>query len=64
MENVPENKLIDPSLEKNRELIETYYKGGKTSYALFDSRIKITCAGFKKAIQWVENNIQDNENTN
>lgn len=52
-----EERLINPSLEKNKELIETYHKKGKTSYELFDSRIKVTCAGFKKAIEWVENNI-------
>ena len=53
-----EERLENPSLEKNRELIETYQKNGKTSYALFDSRIKVTCAGFKRAIEWVENNIE------
>jgi len=53
-----EERLTNPSLEKNKELIETYQGQGKTSYDLFDSRIKVTCAGFKKAIEWVENNME------
>lgn len=56
-----EERLYNPSLEKNKELIETYQRDGKTSYALFDSRIKVTCAGFKKAIEWVENNMVKND---
>ena len=52
-----EERLTEPSLEKNRELIETYHKQGQTSYELFDLRIKVTCAGFKKAIEWLEHNI-------
>lgn len=56
-----EERLDNPSLEKNKELIETYQRDGKTSYALFDSRIKVTCAGFKKAIEWVENNMVKND---
>ena len=55
-----EERLNDPSLEKNRELIEDYQRNGKTSYALFDSRIKVTCIGFKRAIEWVENNMVKN----
>lgn len=53
-----EERLDNPSLEKNKELIETYQKDGKTSYEIFDLRIKVTCSGFKKAIEWVENNIE------
>jgi len=52
-----EERLTNPSLDKNRELIETYQRDGNTSYELFDSRIKVSCAGFKKSIEWVENNI-------
>jgi anthranilate phosphoribosyltransferase len=52
-----EERLTDPSLEKNKELIEAYHKHGETSYDLFDLRIKVTCSGFKKAIEWLENNI-------
>ena len=51
-----EEKLTNPSLDKNKELIEEYMKEGKTSYALFDQRIKATCAGIKKALEWVEQN--------
>ena len=54
-----EEQLKDPSLEKNRELIETYQKAGQTSYDLFDARIKVTCAGLQKAIEWIENNLTD-----
>jgi anthranilate phosphoribosyltransferase len=56
-----EERLTNPSLDKNRELIETYQKNGKTSYQLFDSRIRVTCAGLRKTIEWVENNIQKTE---
>lgn len=49
--------LTEPSLAKNLELIETYHKQGQTSYEFFDMRIKVTCAGFKKAIEWLEQNI-------
>ena len=49
--------LTEPSLAKNRELVEVYHKQGQTNYELFDMRIKVTCAGFKKAIEWLEQNI-------
>lgn len=54
-----EERLTDPSLEKNKDLIEAYHKEGKTPYDLFDTRIKITCAGLKKAIEWVNTNMHD-----
>ena len=56
-----EERLDDPSLKKNAELIENYFKEGKTSYELFDARVKMSCAGFKKAIEWVENNISNEQ---
>jgi anthranilate phosphoribosyltransferase len=52
-----EERLTEPSLEENVKLIEAYQKEGRTAYELFDARIKITRAGFKKAIGWVEDNI-------
>ncbi len=52
-----EERLTSPSLKKNCELIETYLQQGKTSYDLFDYRIKVTCAGLQKAIEWVEQQI-------
>ncbi|MCR4336518.1 MAG: hypothetical protein NUV91_01755 [Candidatus Omnitrophica bacterium] len=52
-----EEKLENPSLEKNCQLIEEFLKKGKTSYQLFNDRINVTCAGLKKAIRWVEERI-------
>jgi len=52
-----DERLNNPSLEKNTELIKTYHEKGQTSYDLFNWRIKVTCAGFKRAIEWVEHNL-------
>ncbi len=49
-----EEKLTELSAEKNAELIRTYLKEGRTSNELFDQRIKFTCAGLSKAIEWIK----------
>jgi len=52
-----EERLTDPSLSINTALIEEYLRHGKTSYALFDARVKVTCAGLKQALEWIEQNL-------
>ena len=49
-----EEKLTELSAEKNAELIRTYLREGKTSNDLFDQRVKFTCAGLKKALEWIK----------
>ena len=51
-----EEKLEFPSLDKNAALINAFVNDGKTGYPLFDYRIKATCLGLTKAIEWIENN--------
>ncbi len=48
-----EERIEQPDLGKNVDLIQRYYKEGQTGYDLFDSRVKVTCAGLQKAIKWV-----------
>lgn len=52
-----EERLEQPSCEKNIELVRTYKSKGQTGYDIFDSRVKVTCAGLKMAIEWVETNL-------
>jgi len=49
-----EEKLDNPSLEKNAQLIQQFRKDGKTDYELFDSRVKVTCAGLTKALECLQ----------
>lgn len=51
-----EERLDQPSLDRNIELIRTYKKSQQTGYELFDARVKVTCEGIQKAIEWVQNN--------
>ncbi len=53
-----EEKLEKPSLEENARLIKEYQQKGKTANELFDHRVKVTCAGLERAIEWVENKIR------
>ena len=50
-------KLTNPSLEENARLIKTYKEKGKSGNEFFDYRVKITCSGLKRAIDWIKNNI-------
>jgi anthranilate phosphoribosyltransferase len=52
-----DERLTEPALVKNTELVETYHKHGQTSYELFDMRIKVTCAGLRRTIEWLEQNM-------
>lgn len=48
-----EEKLTNPSIEKNCDLIREFAKSGKTNYPLFDFRVMATCAGLSKALEWI-----------
>ncbi|MBP9854652.1 MAG: hypothetical protein KBD53_07285 [Candidatus Omnitrophica bacterium] len=53
-----EERLDTPSLDQNIELIRRFKSEGRTGYDIFDSRVKVTCAGLKMAIEWVESNLK------
>lgn len=53
-----EERLDYPSCERNIELIRVYKTNGESGYELFDARVKVTCAGLKMAIEWVESNLK------
>ena len=48
-----EEKLTNPSLDKNRDLILEYKHNGQTDYELFNHRVKATCEGIRQAIEWI-----------
>ncbi|MGE0266934.1 MAG: anthranilate phosphoribosyltransferase [Candidatus Omnitrophota bacterium] len=52
-----EERLDHPSCEDNIKLIRTFKSKGQTGYDIFDSRVKVTCAGLQMAIEWVELNM-------
>lgn len=49
-----DEKLTKPSLEENARLIKAYKEKGKSGNAFFDSRVKISCHGMKRLIDWVK----------
>lgn len=51
-----EERLELPSLEENVRLIKEYKQTAKTDHVLFDARIRATCTGLNKAIQWIKEN--------
>lgn len=51
-----EEKLINPSVEKNVALINEFVDNGQTSYDLFNGRVKATSEGIKCAIKWIKEN--------
>lgn len=51
-----EEKLENPLLKTNVQLIEGFLKNKKTNNPLFDSRVKFTCEGLAKAVEWVFSN--------
>jgi len=55
-EVVVEERLDQPSLKKNIEFIKEYFKSGTTKNSLFDHRVKFTCFGLEKAVEWVNKN--------
>lgn len=52
-----EERLDQPSCEENINLIKRFKSDSQTGYDIFDSRVKVTCAGLKMAIEWVELNL-------
>jgi anthranilate phosphoribosyltransferase len=48
-----EDKMGVPSLQENVDLINAYLRTSRSGNALFDLRIKATCQGLQKALQWV-----------
>ena len=51
-----EEKLENPSIDRNVELIRRYQHEGKTDSRHFDLRVKATCEGLRLAIEWIKNN--------
>lgn len=49
-----EEKFEHPSLEENARLIKEYAHQGRTDYQLFNWRVKATCAGLARAVEWIE----------
>lgn len=49
-----DEKLNQPSVLENARIIQQYKEKGTSGNALFDSRVKITCEGFKMAIDCIE----------
>lgn len=52
-----EEKLENPSLEINANLIEEFFQNAQTRNLEFNHRIAVTCAGIQKAVQWISDNI-------
>jgi anthranilate phosphoribosyltransferase len=48
-----EEKLDDPSLEINAQLVDEFLKHGQTKNIEFNRRIAVTCAGIQKGIDWI-----------
>lgn len=48
-----EEKLEHPSAAANISLIQKYKKTGTSGNALFDLRVKATCAGIQQGIDWI-----------
>ncbi len=55
---IQKEKLAQPSLKENARLIEMCAQDGRTNNELFDLQVKISCAGYQKAIKWIEENIE------
>ncbi len=49
-----EEKFEQPSLKENARLVKEYARAGRTDYQLFDWRVKATCAGLERAVEWIE----------
>lgn len=52
-----EEKFAQPSLKENARLVNEYARAGRTDYQLFDWRVKATCVGLARAVEWIKNNI-------
>ncbi|MBL8014044.1 MAG: anthranilate phosphoribosyltransferase [Candidatus Omnitrophica bacterium] len=49
-----EEKNEHPKAIDNARLIKEYIAAGKTANRHFDSRIQLTCEGFRQALQWIK----------
>lgn len=49
-----EEKLENPSLDKNISLIKDYVEQGSSGYDLFDWRVQATKLGLAQAMKWIE----------
>ncbi len=54
-----DEKLTQPSLSENARLIRAFKEKGSSGNENFDLRVKISCIGFQKAVEWIRNNIID-----
>ncbi len=52
-----EEKLANVSLQENAGLIQEYQDQGKTVNELFNHRVRVTCCGLKRALQWIRENL-------
>lgn len=52
-----EEKITQTSIEANTRLIHDYLTSGQTGNRLFDSRVKVTCAGLSQALEWINKNL-------
>lgn len=49
-----EERIEYPKAIDNARLIKEYIAAGKTANRHFDSRVQITCEGFRQALQWMK----------
>lgn len=54
---VMEEKFENPSLQENARLIQEFQTQGRTNNELFNSRVKLSCEGLRRALQWVEQHL-------
>jgi len=52
-----EEKRENLSAAENARFIERYARTGSSGDNLFDLRIKATCEGLRRAVEWLENNM-------
>ena len=51
-----DEKLIQPSISENAKFILNFKEKNTSGHSLFDARVKVTCEGLRKAIEWVKEN--------
>lgn len=52
-----EEKVENPTAADNARLIQEFDKTGKTPNNYFNERVRLSCAGIKIALDWVERNL-------
>lgn len=53
-----EEKIEHPKAVDNTRLIQEYNREGKTANKHFDFRTKVTCEGFRLALEWIRGNLR------